>query len=294
MLLTCVTRTAYCHHSCECETGVTRRHTWTWRNKLPNLISTLLQSVAPPPCVLSWPDWTDWPPLLYLIWLWPSVHLEVEGYNSRVQASGARYYTDFSTRASSQAAGCKFRTSRHRQASTSCHHLSGNYPNHGWIMPCRYFSYASSCATSGSMAFTWDWNSKKDIIQFILIWNKGGAGSKNVSFASVRPRHVLFMCLLPWPTFRCGVTFDVEGLIERKNKVNLSISKCVYNKALKIGPALVWHLCHVGHIDLLKRAERQRRFKQVHKHTETHGNICSYFISQKEINMWFWSKLWWN
>lgn len=68
---------------------------------------------------------------------------------------------------------------------------------------------------------------------------KQRAGSKNLSFASVRPRHVLFMCLLPWPTFRCGVTFDVEGLIERKNKVNLSISKCVYNKALKIGPALV-------------------------------------------------------
>lgn len=86
------------------------------------------------------------------------------------------------------------------------------------------------------------------------------------------------MCRLPWPTFHCAVTFDVEDLIEKK--VNLLISKCVYNKVLKIGPAPVWHLCHVfsGHIDLLKRRTN------ISKHREWDGKLwvlcCSFRRTQ--------------
>lgn len=47
----------------------------------------------------------------------------------------------------------------------------------------------------------------------------------------------------PWPTFQCGVAFDVEHLIEKKKKkaVTLSTPKCVYNPGLKIE----WHSCHM-------------------------------------------------
>lgn len=49
--------------------------------------------------------------------------------------------------------------------------------------------------------------------------------------------HLLLTPRLPWPTFHCAVTFDAGDLIGKK--VNLLISKCLYNKILKIDPAPV-------------------------------------------------------
>lgn len=82
-----------------------------------------------------------------------------------------------------------------------------------------------------------------------LVWRKQ---KKAMQFNTAGP-HLLLMRRLPWPTFHCAVTFDAEDLIGKK--VNLLISKCLYNKILKIGPAPVWHLCHVlsGRIDSLSR-----------------------------------------
>lgn len=99
----------------------------------------------------------------------------------------------------------------------------------------------------------------------------------------MRPQPLLFTCPLLWPTFHCAVTFDVEDLIEKK-KVNLLISKCVYNNVLKIGPAPGWHLCHVAscQINLLKW---KRCFKQINIHK--HSGRGFPFLIQK-IEFWFW------
>ncbi len=122
-------------------TNIAKRHTWTRRNKHSNLISTLLQCVVPLPCVL-FPAQTELTDLLssiwsgfdlLRIWRWKDIIFEFKPQRGS-------YYTDFSTRTSSLDAGCEFRTSRHCQTSTSCHHLSGSYQNHGWITAFRYFS----------------------------------------------------------------------------------------------------------------------------------------------------------
>lgn len=62
----------------------------------------------------------------------------------------------------------------------------------------------------------------KDIIQkFIMIQDRGRPCSKSLCFAPLRPQHLLLMRRLPWPTFHCAVTFDVEDLIEKKKSQSI-------------------------------------------------------------------------
>lgn len=200
-------------------------------------------------CALLGPHWTDWPPLLYLIWLWPSAHLEVEGYDLWVQTSRGSYYTDFSTRTSSLDADIQ---------TLSDLHITSNYQNRRWITAFRRFSLTRHHAPNVVEQLSHDNEmvKRQNSVVYYDIKQKR-PGCKTLSFTQRMSQHLLFVRPLPWPTFHGAVTFDVEDLIEKK--VNLSISKCVYNKVLKIGPAPVWHLCHElsGHIDFDRDASNK-------------------------------------
>lgn len=132
-----------------------KTHTWTRRNKHSNLISTLLQCVVPLPCVLS-PAQTELTDLLssiwsgfdlLRIWRWKDIIFEFRPQGEVIAPTSQRAHRAW-------APAVNFRTSRHCQTSTSCHHLSGNHQNHGWIMAFRYFFLAQSCAICGGIVLT--------------------------------------------------------------------------------------------------------------------------------------------
>lgn len=55
-----------------------------------------------------------------------------------------------------------------------------------------------------------------DIIAFKWLSRKKNVTVKAGQKARLKSQYRLFMPRLPWPTFQCGVAFDVEDLIGKK------------------------------------------------------------------------------